>query len=177
MAVMDAAHAALVYGLVAASKPQYVLELGIGQGALTQAILQALQFNEYGRLTSVDNLSIFGGTQPDHFPFLMQLGAQIVIRDEKDFCENIAKDDTFDLLVADADHSFDHMNSYSRIVKTEGIILIHNTGFDGEQGFRYPFEWAANNDYPYRLFQTSSRKDENCGRGILMVVNRKERSI
>ena len=62
---MDKAHIQFIIGLVSAMKPQRVLELGIGSGFLTNSLIYALNYNQAGRLTSVDNWHDTAGREPD----------------------------------------------------------------------------------------------------------------
>src|SRR5437867_3457846 len=63
---MDAVHANLIASVVLAKKPERILELGIGSGILTRALLAAIRVNRHGELESVDNLSDWRGEMPPH---------------------------------------------------------------------------------------------------------------
>jgi hypothetical protein len=82
---VDLAHNALLLGAVASLKPDEVLELGLGAGYTSGAILQALTWNRKGRLTIVDNWYDWQGWEPPHAQPLREAGVRIVICDEESF--------------------------------------------------------------------------------------------
>ena len=52
---IDDPHAMLIFGLAISHKPEQVLEIGVGSGFLTQTLLNAVEYNQRGILTCVDN--------------------------------------------------------------------------------------------------------------------------
>jgi predicted O-methyltransferase YrrM len=125
---VDLAHNALLLGAVASLKPAEVLELGLGAGYTSGAILQALTWNQKGRLTIVDNWYDWQGWEPPHAQPLREAGVRIVISDEESFVKR-CKANAYDVLVCDADHSRSHLwlDEHLRIVRAGGLMFFHDT--------------------------------------------------
>ena len=68
---IDDPHAVLIFGLAVSHKPERVLEVGVGSGFLTQTLLNAVQYNQRGTLTCVDNWFDTGGEEPGFFEELL----------------------------------------------------------------------------------------------------------
>src|SRR5437870_3271400 len=125
---VDLAHNALLLGAVASLKPDQVLELGLGAGYTSRAILQALTWNQKGWLTIVDNWYDWQGSEPPHAQPLREAGVRIVISNEESFVKG-CESDTYDLLVSDGDHSRSHLwlDEQLRIVRPGGLMFFHDT--------------------------------------------------
>jgi predicted O-methyltransferase YrrM len=171
---MDLAHNALLLGAVASLKPDAVLELGVGAGYTSGAILQALAWNQKGRLTIVDNWHDWRGREPPHAQQLREAGARIVIRDEESFVKR-CKANTYDVLVSDADHSRSHLwlDQHLRIVRPGGLMFFHDTANPAFPNLARILEGVQERKLWHYHFTASSRPDERCHRGLLMVQNQK----
>lgn len=167
---VDLAHATILAGVVASTKPDLVLELGYGGGYTTNAILQALRWNTRGRLIIVDNWFDWNGIEPPGIAGVTD--AEVVVCDEEQYVRN-CESQKFDILVSDADHSHSHkwVEHHFRIVKQGGILFFHDVTNDGFVNLRAIVEFVRDRGYPHFLFNKSSRSDENCHRGWLMVAN------
>jgi predicted O-methyltransferase YrrM len=168
---LDLSHAALIMGVVAAKKPEQVLELGFGIGYGTDAIVQALTWNRKGRLTVVDNWYDWQGREPDTTAPFKQRGVEFVVGSEEDFVRSAA-DEKYDVLVSDADHLNSHkwLDQHLRIVRPGGVLFFHDVG----PGSLFPnlrqiVRDAKAMGLSHQLFAEDTRSDEYCHRGLLMV--------
>jgi hypothetical protein len=111
-----------------------------------------------------------------HVRDLRARGAKIVVSDEGVFCRSCPPN-RFDVVISDADHlhSDQWLDDHLRITKPDGWLFFHDT---------------ANRDFPnlanivarirdlglwHAHFTVSSRPEERCERGLLLVRNRKPR--
>jgi len=168
---IDLAHNAFLFGSVLARKPHDVLELGIGLGYVTRVVLAALKYNGRGRLVCVENWSGWGGREHEVADLLRKLGAEIVVGDERVYVEG-CPDDSYDLLISDADHDNSHLwlEGYLRITRHDGFMFFHDTNniWPGLRAIEDRIKHM-----PYFHFKESTRPDEECERGWLFVVNKK----
>ena len=170
---VDPAHCIFLFGTVLARKPHDVLDLGIGTcGYTSRLILQALKYNQRGRLTCVDNWLGFGGSEQEVARVLRSLGAEVVRQAEEDYVKG-CPDDSFDLLVSDADHDRSHLwvKDHMRITRHDGFMFFHDTN-----NRLFPNLHAIESEIkhlPYFHFKESTRPDEECERGWLFAVNKK----
>ena len=51
-AAIDSAHGMLILGCLMSSKSKNILEIGIGTGFITNMLLNAIEYNQIGHLTS-----------------------------------------------------------------------------------------------------------------------------
>jgi predicted O-methyltransferase YrrM len=173
---IDRAHNVFLIGAVLSKKPRNVLELGIGTGYLTMSLIHALRYNGVGQLTSVDNWFDTHGIEPKFGADLRAAGVKIVFSGEKEFLQQ-ARSSSFDFLISDADHQnsaewFDH---HIRVVERDGLMFFHDTNLpDMFPGIAKLEARTKELGFPYYHFTESSRPDENCGRGMLFVINKKE---
>lgn len=178
---MDAAHIMLIHGLVLAHKPIRVLELGVGTGMVTRAILSALKFNGVGILTSIDNWFDHNIGAPDprkvvdeayrdygmpiHSGYFFNCGEREVVTEKNsNFC---------DMLISDADHQHSHewLDDHLRILKPGGIFIAHDVeNRDFPNLATIP---ARLKHLPNFVFDKSSRPDERCGRGLIVARKQK----
>jgi hypothetical protein len=174
---MDQCHADLIYGAAVAFKPSRILELGVGTGLITKRLLEAIQFNEVGRLTCVDNWLDTNGKPPDFFdalpePFNTQ-SPRFRLCDERSFCFG-CKSNVYDFLVSDADHSGDWPQEHFRICTPGALMFFHDTNTPEYAGLYRLESIVKELGWPCIHFKKSSRPDERCERGLLMVVNGKD---
>jgi len=165
--MMDAAHIWLIRALVACLKPMDILEIGVGSGAGTDAILQAATYNGNGaRVTCVDNFLDWGGAAPSG---IESIPVKLIVKSERDFIDSCQA--KFDFIVSDADH--DH--SHEWIAKTMGLLNhggvavfhdVSNSDYPNLEAIISFMRWA---EHPHFVFKASSRPDERCERGLLVV--------
>lgn len=170
MIEIDEAHIQLIKALIMSHKPKDILEVGLGTGKTSRAILDAIEFNGIGHLTIVENLYDFGGAVPPHAEHLQRIGAEIVYATEEEFVKG-ASDDSYDFIVSDADHfhANEWFNQYIRIARPNAILAFHDTAADTYLNLREIKRQADALAIPYREFATSSRSDEQCDRGLLVL--------
>lgn len=117
----------VLYEICLESKPNYVLEIGVGTKAQsTRTILSALMENEKGKLISIDNNSgnrkIDGG--------VAEYWKLVVGDSHHERIYNQVKDIKFDILFIDGDHGYDGVKKdfemYVPLVKDRGLILMHD---------------------------------------------------
>jgi predicted O-methyltransferase YrrM len=170
---IDVCHAALVMALVSCRKPKTILELGVGGGRSTEAILSGLAYNtqpyEY---TLVDNWLDFGGTMPPEVEKKYGKALKIVTADEKDFV--FSNPGQYDFIMSDADHNhtnewFDHV--YENLLNTNGILIYHDINLveDAWPNLRQILLTCIEKKYTHYLFNKSSRPEERCHRGLLVI--------
>lgn len=169
---IDLCHNVLLFGAILSSKPNKVLELGIGNGYSTKCILAALKYNQMGALTSVDNFYDWKGRKPDHVDELQAMGANIIVEAERAFVHN-AESNTYDFIMSDADH--DHAGEWVdqivRIAKNDAIIFVHDVFYTPSVN-KY-LQYCQHNNIPHFVFNKSSLLNESCHNGLLMFRNKK----
>jgi SAM-dependent methyltransferase len=171
---LDLAHVALLQGTAASLKPERVLELGVGSGYATDAVLQALAWNGRGELTCVDNWCDWGGREPPHARDLRDRGVTVVHSEEGAFVR-AAPTDRYDLVISDAAHGAADrwVEDSLRIVRPEGVLFFHDTANPDFPNLARITAHVARAGLPHYHFARSTRPGERCGRGWLMVTNRK----
>lgn len=174
---MDLAHVALIVSVVLAKKPDAVLELGVGSGGLTRALLAAIRYNQKGALTSVDNFCDWGGTKPSHIEDLESAGARIVEADEGAFLAD-ASPNQFDIIISDGDHvnALFHIERVFAVARENAVLFFHDTNNPDHARLSKiePLVRAAG--IPSYHFTEISRPDERTDRGLLAVVKVKGRN-
>lgn len=172
MIAIDEAHCKLIYGLVVSQKPRSILELGFGEGASSAHISEAIAFNNIPfNYTIVDNWLDWGGTMPANLPHL--LGAKIEESDEEVFVErSIVSGRKWDFILSDADH---HKSDkwfwkvYTQLLNEHGIFVLHDITNPGFPNLESILHMIRAYNYRHNLFNTSSRSDEECERGLLVI--------
>lgn len=171
---IDVAHANLLTALVQANKPKTLLEIGIGGGQGTDAILAGLDFNQQSfDFTIVDNWNDWGGQRPSGVTEKYGDRCTIVDSAEKDFV--FSTDKKFDFILSDGDHMqadqwFEHV--LSELVLPEGILIYHDINlFDADafQNLNQIYYRCQDYGLRYHLFNRNSRADERCQRGLLVI--------
>jgi len=170
---VDYAHAELILGLVVASKPVKLLELGLGGGRSVDSVLSGLEYNkqEYD-YTLVDNWSDWGGNIPDGVEEKYKDVLNIVTSDEKEFVFNCKE--KYDFIVSDADHYntdqwFEYV--YDNLLEDNGILIYHDVDFFGNNfvNLREIYHTAKKNGYSFKLFNKNSLPGEQCQRGLMVI--------
>jgi predicted O-methyltransferase YrrM len=169
---IDFNHVSLIQSLVISHKPVRVLEMGFGSGEATRSILLGLKFNSRPfSYTVVDNWMDFGGTRPEATKTDDYIGIDFVSSGEFEFVSNC--NTQFEFILSDADHFntdkwFDRV--YNNMLARDGILIYHdvmNTDTFPNL-FRIVTDTIKNN-YHHILLNKSSRPDERCGRGLLVI--------
>jgi len=170
---IDRSHAALIYGIIVAQKPSVVIELGMGVGYSTKIIMDAVRYNTMGEFYCVDNWMQYGGLEPPWAEGLRQAGVQIIAPIDEEQYVTSCQDNFCDLLFSDADHDRSHewLHHHLRITKPNGFLFFHDTAGPDYPGLK-TLEGRMQH-LPTYHFRRSTRQDEWCERGMLMVINRK----
>jgi predicted O-methyltransferase YrrM len=172
MTAIDEAHCKLIYGLVVSQKPTSVLELGFGEGVSGAHISEALAFNDLPfDYTIVDNWYDWGGIMPDN---LRQIyGAHIVQSDEGAFIgKAVERGAKWDFVLSDADHHNCEQwfwKLYTQLLNDGGIVALHDITNPGFPNLESILVMVRSLNYRHALFNKSSRREEECSRGLLIV--------
>lgn len=170
---VDKAHAQTIAGLVYSQKPIRVLELGLGGGESTDAILEALRQNQQPfDYTLVDNWVDYDYKMPEGVLERYGNHIEIVTSDEKAFVFSTQK--TYDFIFSDADHYrtnewFDYV--YDKLLEPEGILIYHDINFFENclLNLREIFYTCQRRGLHYKLFNRNSIPGERCHRGLLVI--------
>lgn len=174
MIKVDLVHSNMIGALVAANKSKNILELGIGGGRSTDAILSALEFNRQPyQYTLVDNWNDFGFVQPQIVTDTYASRINLVTANEKDFID--ACTTTYDFIMSDADHMrtqewFEHV--YDDILEPGGILCYHDVNlFESEHfvNLRQIYYKCQERKLNHMLFNKNSIPGERCQRGLLVI--------
>ena len=172
---IDVAHANLLIGLVQSNKPKTILEIGLGGGQATDAILDALDFNQQKfEYTLVDNWLDWGRRRPPGVDEKYASRISIVDSDERDFVFSTSK--TFDFIMSDGDHHnaekwFEHV--FDTLLNANGILVYHDINTFNEPD-SFPnllqiYNKCKEYNLSHHLFNSNSREDERCQRGLLVI--------
>jgi predicted O-methyltransferase YrrM len=172
LVAVDACHAALIQALVLSQKPQDLLEIGIGSGASTDAILAALAANGAHRsYTVVDNWLDFGGVLPESVRAKYAQRLRLVTADERDFVG--ACQERFDFIFSDGDHLHAHEwfeRVYNDLLRDGGILIYHDVTnvamFPNLLGI---YHACIEQRIAHYLFNRNSLATERCDRGLLVI--------
>lgn len=172
MIAIDKAHCDLIYGLIVAQKPRSLLELGFGEGASGAHISEAIAYNNIGfDYTIVDNWHDWGGKMPENLPYL--LGAKIIESDEREFVEKSCTEGRkWDFILSDADHHNSDQwfwKLYTQLLNDGGIVVLHDVTNSGFPNLESIVKLIRAYNHRHALFNKSSRPDEECERGLLVV--------
>ena len=168
---IDVNHANFVRALIMCTKPQNVLELGFGSGEATRAILGALLYNEKPyKYTVVDNWLDFGGNQPALTKTEEFSTVKFVTSSEFDFLKG--NPGMFDFIFSDADHYntqnwFEHV--YNNVLSRDGVLIYHDVTNPQFPNLLRIYTDVVQKNHDYLLMNSSSRRDERCGRGLLAI--------
>lgn len=169
---IDDCHVDLIYGLIVALKPNSILELGYGSGKSTKSIIKGTSYNQNNpEFTLVDNWMDFDRKVPSHICTAYYAKVKIVTDEEKDFIESCTE--TFDFVLSDADHCHSHTwfeRTFRDILRPGGIMVCHDImNREGYPGLYDIVINCQNNRIRYAIFDKSSRDDERCERGLLVI--------
>jgi len=170
---IDQAHADLIYGLVVSSKPENILELGVGGGKSADAIVSGIKYNQNScKFTLVDNWYDFGFVMPDDIYNKYKDVANIVSSDEKEFVFSCKE--KFDFIFSDADHTstdqwFEYV--YANLLDNNGILIYHDINLFEPifENLRNILNTCLKLNLKYYLFNKNSKSSERCHRGLLVI--------
>jgi predicted O-methyltransferase YrrM len=170
---VDLCHAITIFGMAVSAKPKSILELGVGTGLVTDALLNAIEYNQCGQLTCLDSWLDYGGKEPDFWEGFRQRGADLQVSHELAFLQG-TPNNTYDFLMSDADHGATWIDQHFRVTNPGAICFFHDTNSPQE----YPslhaiIDLVKANGWSHQHFVLNSRDDERCHRGLLMVINGK----
>lgn len=169
---IDHCHQYLVTALVSARKPRNILELGFGAGASCRAILQGLNFNSCDfSFKLVDCWLDFNGVPPDEIRKSEYDSVSFVTSGEFEYVHSCQE--KYDFIFSDADHIntqnwFEYV--YNNLLNEEGILVYHDvTNSDMFPNLLNIYKCCIKLNLHHMLFNYSSRADEKCGRGLLVI--------
>ncbi len=169
--MMDDCHIDLIHALVLSAKPKSILEIGIGSGATTLAMLDAVKMNGNDAfLYSVDNFGDWNGQTPEGFDRLMgQRNFYFIEAKEEDFVKGIKC--PYDFVVSDADHA--HTGEWFKetlaLVNPGGILIYHDATSPHCPSVCSVVDQARAMGLPLMIFNKSSQPWEQCERGLLII--------
>jgi len=162
---IDENHCQLIYGLVVANKPMRILELGYGLGKSFDAIENGCLYNQlpYTHVL-VDDWSQWSGVEQ---PIDPSANLELHSCTEEQFVTAYQGED-FDFIVSDADHGKSHrwFGEVCSMIRPGGIGLFHD--INNPNLLRCVAE-ARLMQMSCHVFERSSRRDERCERGLLVV--------
>lgn len=169
---IDEAHCDLIYGLAVSLKPTFVLELGYGEGASARALWAAMQFNDNGcRYTLVDDWRAHGGHAPGLVPELLGVDLEVLSMTEADFYSTFPQTDSYDLILSDADHEHSHQwfEQSLAMLRAPGLLIYHDVANPNHPNLAKLVLEANVRGFSHLVFSKSSRPDEQCERGLLII--------
>jgi predicted O-methyltransferase YrrM len=167
--MMDDCHIDLIKSLACAAKPRKALEIGIGTGAVTKALVDSFILNGIDLdLTCVDNFGDWHFNQPKGFEN-MPPGIQFVQSHERDFVEGCLEE--FDFIVSDGDHAHagEWFSDTYRIVSYGGILIYHDATSIHCPSISGIIATLSAWNARYFVFNRNSHPWERCERGLLVI--------
>lgn len=167
--MMDDCHIDLIHSLVLSAKPQSILEIGIGSGAVTMALLDAVNMNGNGAsIMCVDNFGDWNGSTPEGADRIFGR-VKFLLTDEREFVLNYGK--TFDFLISDADHA--HTGEWFKdtlaMVNPGGILIYHDAASPYCPSVCSAVSQAKELGLSVLIFDKSSQPWEQCERGLAVI--------
>jgi len=168
---MDRCHFDLIYGLLVSHKPRSVLELGMGSGAGTNLILAAFDYNNIPNvhLTCVDNWLDWDYQKPKEVKQYEDCGVEVITSTEYDFVTTC--DSTYDFIISDTDHFraeqwFDKTLS---LLNPGGLLIYHDVTNPEIPNLARILQETREQGLIHLLLNKSTRLDEHCERGLLVI--------
>lgn len=191
MVEIDVCHALLVDGLVRSFKPTNILECGFGGGRSHNAIARGASYNKNKpKYTLVDSWHDWNFQMPNEVHEAVKRHSlnhkhheaeentfshfSIVTANEGDFVRDAInkKDDKYDFIMSDADHQ--HTNEwavdvYIHLLTSPGFLIYHDADNDGYPNLKLIKGYMDDRLAHTIMFNRSTRDDEECARGLLVV--------
>lgn len=169
--MMDDCHIDLIRALVLAAKPQRILEIGVGSGVVTAALLDAIHENGSGSLTLVDGFNDWNFQKPAG---MNQLPTQVEFIQslEQDFVrKSVLENRQFDFVVSDADHA--HTGEWAvdtcSIIAPGGLLIYHDATSEHCPSVATAVLVATTLAFQCLKFNRSSHAHERCERGLAVL--------
>lgn len=193
MVEIDICHAHLIDGLVRSSKPERILECGFGGGRSHRAIAHAAKYNEnMPHYTLVDSWHDWGGDMPpevhavikEHQLNHITKDAKVNVfksftthsMTEQQFIDCARKDTIkYDFIMMDADHQHSHEwaeQVCDELLTSPGILIYHDVDGSYPGLATLPGLLRHKPGYDTVVFNKSTREDEECKRGLLVVFKK-----
>lgn len=190
---IDACHIDLIYGLIRASKPTEVLEMGFGTGRTTKAILEALDANnKFYSYVLVENFKDVENNLPERKELVEKIDSllfdkncvlknndhQIIKSNEREAVEHFVKENKkFDFIVSDADHDRSHnwFDKTISLLSENGIGIFHDILHKDYPNLRKNIQYCKEHNLVYQVFSNSSTSEELCERGLLVVFKKENK--
>ena len=155
------------------NKPKNILELGLGGGRSSDAILNGIKYNQNNpKYTLVDNWLDYNYVQPTNFVNYCKNNINIVTSDEKSFIHNCSE--TYDFIMSDADHQ--HTNEwfeyvFDNLLNEDGILIYHDISLlpCGYKNLLEIYYKCIERNIKYKLFNKNSLVNEQCDRVLLVI--------
>lgn len=169
---MDDCHIELVCAVMMAAKPQSIVEIGLGSGALTMALISlSFRIGHPVSITVVDGFNDWNFERPAG---LSAIEPWVLLRkmDERDFVQGSrAAGDLYDFVISDADHA--HTGEWAEdtceIVTPGGILIFHDSDSVHCPSVRHAVNVARRSGMQELLFNKNSLPNERCHRGISIL--------
>jgi predicted O-methyltransferase YrrM len=171
---IDSNHVDLIYGLIVSLKPRRLLEFGLGRAVSTDRILTAIGYNGIPvQYVVVDNWKDFGGSIPDEAARNYANRLSLVTEDEGHYIDRAIKSgERFDFILCDGDHFNSEKyftDVYGKLLSPGGILLYHDVvGAEFPNLHEIPRKANAH-ALSHIIFDKSTRPDEHCERGLLVI--------
>jgi predicted O-methyltransferase YrrM len=167
---IDDNHVQLIKSLVMCNKPKTILEIGIGSGIVTKAVIDASRYNNISTfITCVDNFLDWGGKPPVGLVDLLNECTSFVRSNEKDFIYSTAE--KYDFIVSDADHQHTHewVSKTYDLLNTGGILIYHDVTNKEYPNLYEIVRYVQRYNINHVLLNRSSLPNERCERGLLVI--------
>lgn len=167
---IDRCHVELIKGLALSSKPKRILELGVGSGNCSKVLLDCIEYNQRGTLTTVDNWWDWRKNEPPIAQELRDRGVEVCTEDEHIWTEE-NKNRKFDFILSDAGHASSEQRAgdFWNMLNPRGILIAHdvtNKFFPNLHGY---IDFARDKNLSHSVFNENSRDDERCKRGMIVI--------
>lgn len=189
MVEIDTAHARLIEGLIVSFKPTNILEFGYGGGRAHNAICVGARFNQnLPKYTLVDNWNDWNYAMPEEVHKSVNRHMlnhktgdsnrntfshfAVHTKDERDFVNQ--RKEQYDFIMSDADHQHSHEWAdvvFHHMLTSPGILIYHDVdgSYPGLAKLPNHFQEYLRNECCATVFNRSTREDEECKRGLLVI--------
>jgi len=152
-----------------------ILELGVGEGFSTIALLAAVKETD-GMVWSIDKRNWESGiTRIQNTPFIDAQKWHLIISDDIEYAKNWNL--TVDILYVDTSHQYEHtlkeLELYSPYVRKGGAVLLHDTLLTGEWDgaparVKYAVDAFLLTNQKWKFNELLPNDEGHCGLGILL---------